>query len=226
MYQWTLRLDWKMYKKKNDKCKYLKWWRKYGVLHLASCQLTLSRKEAKKLGVKKTNFTIWQSCWVSLFLTANFPLTKRLKIDAALPPLLFHSPQSQFADLISPSKYIYVLIHCSVHPTFVPFVAHSSPSTHPKLYFRFPFSPCSFFPLTVSDVLLLFLQSSALLLSVFYTGRLRRKKLTAAQFSQTCSMVCNFDTNCCENSGTFVQWCIILTHTTVYCKSASFLSIL
>lgn len=169
--------------------------------------------------LKKTNFSIWQGCWVSLFLTANFPLTKRLKIHAALPPLLFHSPQSQFADLISPSKYIYVLIHRSIHPTFVPFVAHSSFSAHPKLYFPFPFSPCSSFPLAVSAVPLLFLQSSALLFSVFYTGRPRRKKLTAAQFPQTCSMVCNFDTNCCENAGTFVQWCIILTHTTVYCKS-------
>lgn len=119
--------------KKNDECKYLKWWRKYGVLHLASCQLTLRRKEARNWVLKKTNSTIWQGCWVSLFLTAIFPLTKRLKIHAALPPLLFHSLQSQFADLISPSKYIYVLIHCSVHPTFIPFVAHSSSSTHPKL---------------------------------------------------------------------------------------------
>lgn len=63
----------KCIKKKNDKCKYLKWWRKYEVLHLTSCQLTLSRKEAKKLGVKKNKLYHLTELLSKSFSNSKFP---------------------------------------------------------------------------------------------------------------------------------------------------------
>lgn len=122
----------------------------------------------------------------------------------SLPFFFTHRSHNLLTSFPLPNIFTYSFTALFIQPSFplllIPLLQHT-----PKLEFPFPFCPCSSFPLTVSDVPLLFLQSSALLFSMFYTGRLRRKKLTAAQFSQTCSMVCNFDMNCCKNSGTFVQ---------------------
>lgn len=77
---------------------------------------------------------MWRACWVRLFLTP----TKRLKIHAASPSLFLFSVslQSQFADLISPSEYVYPVVgelHSSppsshLSPPPPPFVPSFGPS--------------------------------------------------------------------------------------------------
>lgn len=84
---------------------------------------------------------MWRACWVRPFLTP----TKRLKIHAASPSLFLFSVslQSHFADLISPSEYVYPVVgelhssppssHLSPPPSFASFGPSLNFNSSPSL---------------------------------------------------------------------------------------------
>lgn len=130
---------------------------------------------------------MWRACWVRLFLTP----TKRLKIHAASPSLFLFSVslQSQFADLISPSEYVYPVVgelHSSPPSSHLspPPIPSSPPSVH--LSTLIP-PPLSLFLQHLHHFVSLSLFPPPPFLVLFATPLFGPDaELTAAEFAQTC----------------------------------------
>lgn len=130
---------------------------------------------------------MWRACWVRLFLTP----TKRLKIHAASPSLFLFSVslQSQFADLISPSEYVYPVVgelHSSPPSSHLspPPIPSSPPSVHLSTLIPLPLS---LFLQHLHHFVSLSLFPPPPFLVLFATPLFGPDaELTAAEFAQTC----------------------------------------